>query len=413
MLLKSETKWMSMKKDKESQLKALIKELEKIRGRHTELVTVYVPAGFNLNKVTEQIRSEQGTSMNIKSKAVRKNVSGALERILQHLKLFKATPKNGLVIFSGNVSDKEGVVDLEIWAIEPPEPLKTRLYRCDSTFLLDPLRDMVREKEIYGLIVIDNSNVAIGVLKGKKIEMLKEMDSIVPGKTKAGGWSQARYARVREGLLNDFLKKAGEISSKTFSELDDLIGVIIGGPGPIKEQFAEKDFLSNEIQKKVIGVVNTSYTGEYGLREAVERAEDLLSEASAIREKKILERFFDEFGKDSGLAVYGFREVGEALEAGNLDLLIISEDNDWVKAGLECKCGFRASRILDRKQLDSQKCPECDSALEVASEKVLTEELIRIAEQMSTTVEMVSSDTSMGEQVRELGGIVGILRFKS
>ena len=176
------------KKDKESQLKALIEEIGSIRGRHTELVTVYVPTGFNLNKVTEQIRNEQGTAANIKSKAVRKNVMAALEKILQHLKLYKVTPQNGLAIFSGNVSDKEGVTDLEIWAIEPPEPLRTRLYWCGQNFVMDPLKDMVREREIYGIIVLDKSDAAIGILKGKRIKKLKEMDSIVPGKTKAGGW---------------------------------------------------------------------------------------------------------------------------------------------------------------------------------------------------------------------------------
>ena len=35
-------------------LKAVVKELEGIRGRHTELVSVYVPAGYNINKVAEQ-----------------------------------------------------------------------------------------------------------------------------------------------------------------------------------------------------------------------------------------------------------------------------------------------------------------------------------------------------------------------
>ena len=400
--------------DKESQLKALIKELEKIRGRHTELVTIYVPAGFNLANVVEQIRSEQGTSQNIKSKTVRKNVTGALERILQHLKLYKQTPANGMAIFSGNVSDKEGVTDLEIWAVEPPEPLKTRLYRCDQSFLLDPLKDMVREREIYGLIVLDKSDATIGILKGKKIEKLKEMDSVVPGKTKAGGWSQARYARVREGLLNDFLKKVGEVASSKFREHKDLLGVLIGGPGPIKEQFAEGDFLHYEIKKKVLGIVNTSYTGEYGLSETVERGEDILADASVTKERKVLERFFDEFGKDSGLAVYGFKEVLESLEAGNLEMLILSEEFDWVKAGLECNsCGFKASKVLDRKQLDSQRCPECNATLEVTEEKELTEELVKLAEQMSTTVEVVSASTGKGEQVKELGGIVGILRFRS
>jgi len=399
--------------DKESQLKALIKELEKIRGRHTELVTVYVPAGFSLNKVVEQIRSEQGTSQNIKSKAVRKNVTGALEKILQHLKLYRETPGNGMAIFAGNISDKEGVTDLEIWAVEPPEPLRTRLYRCDQRFLMDPLKEMVREKEVYGLLVMDKSDAIIGVVKGKKILKLKEMDSIVPGKTKAGGWSQARYARVREGLLNDFLKKIGEVASATFRDFSDMQGILIAGPGPIKEQFAEGDFLDSETKKKVLGIVNTSYTGEYGLKEAVERGEDIISEASITKERKILERFFDEFGKDSGLAVYGFREVAKALEEGSLEMLIISEDFDWVRADLECECGFRTKKVLDRAQLDSQRCPDCNSKLSVTGEKELTEELIRLAEQMSTTVEIVSSSTGKGEQVRELGGIVGILRFKT
>jgi peptide chain release factor subunit 1 len=110
--------------------------------------------------------------------------------------------------------------------------------------------------------------------------------------------------------------------------------------------------------------------------------------------------------------VYGFKEVLEALDQGNLEVLILSEKFDWVKAGMECQCGFKISKVVDRKQLDSQHCPECNARLEVTSEKELTEELIQLAEQMSTEVEIVSVTTGRGEQVKELGGIVGILRFK-
>lgn len=79
-------------------LKDLVEELDGFRGRHTELVSVYIPAGFNLYKVVEQINNEKSTAQNIKSKAVRKNVMSALERITQHLKLYKQTPPNGLVV---------------------------------------------------------------------------------------------------------------------------------------------------------------------------------------------------------------------------------------------------------------------------------------------------------------------------
>src|SRR3989338_11584130 len=92
-------------------LKLLLQELENIRGSHTEMVTVYVPAGYNLNKVIEQISGEKSTAMNIKSKSTRNNVIDALEKILAHLRAYKETPKNGLAVFSGNISKVEGADD--------------------------------------------------------------------------------------------------------------------------------------------------------------------------------------------------------------------------------------------------------------------------------------------------------------
>jgi peptide chain release factor subunit 1 len=409
---------MAEKKEKKlKELKDLVSELKEIRGRHTELVTVYVPAGFNLAKSMEQVKQEQSTAQNIKSKAVRKNVLSALEKIVQHLKLYKKTPENGLALFCGNVSDKEGVADIELWSIEPPEPVKNKIYWCGQNFILDSLKDMIKEKEIYGLIVVDKSEAEIGLLKGKKIETLKHMESIVPGKTKKGGWSQARYARIREGLLNDFLKSVGDIATSKFKELENLQGVIIGGPGPIKEEFAGGDFLVYDIKSKVLGVVNTAYGGEYGLREMIEKSEDLISQSSVMREEKVLTVFFNELGKDSGLAIYGFYEVVEALREGSIETLLLSEGFDWVKVEFKCpKCKFTEEKVLSRGDISGQVCHKCGNGkqkLEVKKEKDVTDEIIKKAEEMSTNIEDISVDTQKGEQLKELGGIAGILRFKS
>lgn len=166
----------------------MVKELGSIKGRHTELVSVYVPKGYNIQKAIDQLRTEQSTAQNIKSKAVRKNVMAALEKILQHLKVYKKTPENGLAVFCGNVSDKEGVSDIQIFVITPIEDIKTKLYQCDQHFVIDPLMEMIEEKEVYGLVILDKSEANIGFLKGKKVESVKHMESIVPGKTKKGGW---------------------------------------------------------------------------------------------------------------------------------------------------------------------------------------------------------------------------------
>ena len=81
------------------QIKKLVKELESIRGRHTELVTVYIPAGYDLNKIINHLAQEQGTASNIKDKTTRDHVIDSLEKMIRHLRLFKRTPENGLVVF--------------------------------------------------------------------------------------------------------------------------------------------------------------------------------------------------------------------------------------------------------------------------------------------------------------------------
>ena len=40
------------------ELKQKVEELKKFRGRATELVSLYIPAGYDLNKVMQQLREE-------------------------------------------------------------------------------------------------------------------------------------------------------------------------------------------------------------------------------------------------------------------------------------------------------------------------------------------------------------------
>ena len=49
------------------ELEVLVEELEGYRGRHTEFITVLVPAGATLTQTTKQLENEKGTATNIKS----------------------------------------------------------------------------------------------------------------------------------------------------------------------------------------------------------------------------------------------------------------------------------------------------------------------------------------------------------
>ena len=132
---------MAMDDKERDKLEEFAELVKSYRARHTELITVYVPAGFDINLITKQLESEKSTAANIKSTTTRKNVQDALESLVRVCKGMRQTPKNGLALFAGNVSQVEGQDDFITEAFEPPEELGVRLYRCDQTFVIDPLED--------------------------------------------------------------------------------------------------------------------------------------------------------------------------------------------------------------------------------------------------------------------------------
>ena len=399
---------------KKYRLKKLIDELASIRGRHTELVSVYIPTGYSITDVIGQLKNEQGTASNIKSKATRKNVVTALEKIVQHLKIFKETPPNGLAVFAGNVSETEGKEDIRVWSFEPPERLPTKIYWCDQTFVLDPLKAMVQEHDVYALIVLDAREASIGLLSGKSIKTLKNLDSTVPSKTVKGGMSQGRYDRLREDAINEFLNEVGDVANEILLK-HELKGLIIGGPGPVKDKFAKGKYLNYMILNKLLGVKDTGYTGEFGLRELVERAEDLLKDSIIAREKAVMNRFFAELEKN-GLVTYGLAEVKQAIDAGAVETLLMSEAFDWVRVRFACQCGNEETKDLKRsafKAKKEQKCGKCGGWMKPSCEEMdLMDVIVEAAEKTGAKVEMISIETPEGGQFKELGGIAAFLRYK-
>jgi peptide chain release factor subunit 1 len=359
-------------KDKDKyKLKRFLKELEDVRGRGTELVSVYVPSGYDINKINTHISEEQGTASNIKSKQTRDAVIASLEKIIQHLKLYDRTPENGLAVFSGNVSERDGQQDYRVWSIIPPIPLNQRLYRCDKEFVLEPLQKMVEDKDSYGLVVMDRREANIALLKGKTIIPLVSAESMVPGKFRAGGQSAQRFAKNRELAARDFYKKIGDMMQDQFFELKDLRGIMVGGPGPTKYEFTEGNFIMTELRNKIIAVRDLSYTDEYGLQELLEKCQDVLAEESVMIEKKLVAKFFNLLAKNSGMVTYGKDHCRKALDMAAVETLLVSE-------------------IVDEGVVD---------------------ELISIGDNFGTEVEVISTETMEGNQLKDIGGFAAILRY--
>ncbi len=405
-------------------LRRVLEDLASKEGRGTELISLYVPPDRQIHEVMSNLKEEYGTASNIKSRTTRKNVQDAIERASQKLKLYKRPPPNGLVIFCGAIpQDGAGTEKMETYVFEPPRPIGIYYYRCDNRFHTEPLFDLLKEKESYGILVIDSTEAVIARLEGRRVEVVKELTSGIPGKHRAGGQSARRFERIREQAMNDYYKRVGQYANEIFNQTQNLKGIIVAGPGPTKYDFQEGEYLDYMLKKKVIGAVDTSYVGEQGVEEVVEKSQEAFAGVRYAEEKKIVQKFLYEVGHDTGLAVYGENAVRKALKDGILDKLLISERLGLLKAIIKCKsCGQAEERLVRKPDLLKfeqtvlgSQCAKCgNTSLYLEGSEDLLEEFIDMAEKSGVEIELISYETEEGVMLYEsFGGIAGLLRYRA
>ena len=392
-----------------------LEEIEEADGRGTELVSVYIPPNRPIFDVTNYLRGEISQSSNIKSQTTRKHVQQAIESCISRIKGYRMPPTNGLVVFAGHKQIGADQTQMVAFVLEPPESVQSFLYRCDSKFFTEPLHEMMTEKELYGLVVIDRSEATVGLLRGKRIEVLKNMQSLVPSKHRMGGQSARRFERLIEIAAHEWYEKVAGVMTDAFLSRPDLKGIIIGGPGYTKEYFATQDYIHHELKKKILEpYLDTGYTDEYGLRELVEKARSILSNLDHMREKSLIQRLMDEIRKEEGgLAAYGEDQVRHALQLGAVDTLLVSEGLRKLRLKLKCANGDWEGERTVADEATLPRCPHDEGTLTVFEKRDIVDEFSTLASQSGTTVELISKESEEGELfLRAFGGIAAILRYR-
>jgi peptide chain release factor subunit 1 len=415
------SKWDSVKRYK---LTKMINELSSISGHGTELVTVYIPPRRPVFDVISQLRNEAGTASNIKSDLTRTHVQDALSRTIEQLKLFKETPENGLIIFCGAIPNEKGIgkEKIEIYPVLPPKPVQISLYRCDDHFWTDHLKEMMKDDKVIGILSIDTQETGIGILTGDRWEVIDSLTSGVAGKHRQGGQSARRFERLRENELNEYYHRVADHVKQVFLDQYNVKGTIVGGPGPTKENFLKEEYLDYRLQNSIIATLDSSYSGEEGVRELIEKAqkEGILQEFRVMEEKQLVKRFMAEVHSGKGLGIYVIHEVTKAVETGIADLALVTDDITYTKLDIKCKaCRNTQALIVDRPQLLatkqewlSKQCPVCSGTDQEVIEKDIVDYLNEIAIKTGCRLEVISGKTEEGAQLSSLGKIGAILRYK-
>jgi len=413
--------WDSVKRYR---LKKMLNQLSSISGHGTELVTVYIPPRRQIFDVISQLRNEAGTASNIKSDLTRTHVQDALSRTVEHLKLFKEAPENGLVIFCGAIPTGKGfgTEKIELYSVIPPKPIQINLYRCDDHFWTDHLKDMMKDDKTIGILAIDTQEAGLGILTGDRWEVIDTLTSGVAGKHRQGGQSARRFERLRDNELNEYYHRIADRSQKVFIDQFYVKGIIVGGPGPTKENFLREEYLDYRLQNSVISTIDTSYSGDEGVREIIDKVNEqgVMTEYRLMEEKRIIKKFMSEVHATKGLGIYGIVDVVKSLKNGAVDMVIVTDDVAYVKLDVKCKrCGTTQEKFIERHNLQRMKqevfskpCPSCNAIDFESNETDIVDYLEELVTQSGSKLEIISGKTEEGAQLASIGKVGAFLRFR-
>lgn len=90
------------------------------------------------------------------------------------------------------------------------------------------LVEHVARDRVVGVLLVRRSGYAVGVFEGPRLVASKVDSTYVQGTTKAGGWSQQRFARRRANQANAAFAEAAAVAARVFTGRR-LDAVVAGG----------------------------------------------------------------------------------------------------------------------------------------------------------------------------------------
>ena len=401
-------------------LRKLIAWLSQIEGRGKEFISLYAPREKSIDEIIAFLKKESD-SVVMNSKSINHRLQNALKNIIQHLKLQNEIPQNGFAIFAGTfVANDSENESLKIEELVPPAPITSYLYVVDNHFRLEPLRKMLREPRVVGLVAVDSSEASLGILDGERLELIKNITSGIPGKSGKGGSSQRRYERGRDMEITYFFHRIAEHATKVFLENHKVSVLIVGGPGGTKEDFLKGDFLHYELKNVLLDIVDTQSASREAIREMLEKSSEVLKNMCAPEERRIMQRLLASMGKQDGLAIVGLDLVMAALKNGAVKVAIVADNTDMVEIVAMCKrCGPSKAKIVDKKmkvqtvqKMISSPCGKCNAVEYEVEEKDIVDVLEDVASQTNARVEVISTESEEKTKLKALGGFAALLRYR-
>src|SRR5919198_3459967 len=187
------------------------------------------------------------------------------------------------------------------------------LVRVGRAFYLAPLVPLVGRGEGALVAVVGRERGQLFRLRAGRLEELVGKFDETPGRHDQGGWSQARYQRHIETLVQEHLRGVAELIDRQVRRLRGRRVVVVCN----EETRAEfEEGLSNEAKNAIVGW--TQARANASPAELLRVAEPVLERWRAEQERELVERWREEAGRN-GRAASGWAQTLEAAYDGRVE----------------------------------------------------------------------------------------------
>jgi peptide chain release factor subunit 1 len=235
--------------------------------------------------------------------------------------------------------------------------------RIGRDFYLAPLVPLVARADGTIVAVVGRQQGQLYRLQAGRLEPVADHFDEQPGQHDQGGWSQARYQRHIEKLVQEHLKGVAEELDRSRKRMRAPKIVLVGSE-EMRREFTDE--LSKEVKEAVIGWAQAE--AHAGPPELLEAVSPVLDKAQAEDERTVIERWREEAGRN-GRAASGWPQTLEAASDGRVEVLLFQEGFD--RPAFRCPACGRAAAAGGSCPLDGTRLEPHDAGLDLAVHQTL------------------------------------------
>jgi peptide subunit release factor 1 (eRF1) len=152
----------------------------------------------------------------------------------------------------------------------PPFPLRENVLFSDYT--TEPLKDLLSQDFIIGLVLVHLGTYAVGVCKGDVLVSSKVGTGLVHGRTRKGGSSSQRFQRRRENQAREFLERVCVHAREQLQPYEKTLDYLIyGGPHQTVLQLRKECPVLKIFEDRTLQTINVPALKQNVLEAAVTR----------------------------------------------------------------------------------------------------------------------------------------------